>query len=81
MGKGSVRKTVLCELRIGAQVTALLQRHIQLFDQAGGCHTEIKCVFRENGKGIVETEDEYPRLVLTEASKELLRDHVGELDL
>jgi superfamily II DNA helicase RecQ len=30
---------------------------------------------------IVETEDEYPRLVLTEASKELLHDHVGELDL
>ncbi len=30
---------------------------------------------------LVETDDEYPRLVLTEASKELLHDHVGKLYL
>lgn len=30
---------------------------------------------------LTETEDEYPRLLLTEASTELLHEHVGELEL
>ena len=85
--KQRVGRGLAIDVLKGSHSVRVFNRRLQLNSAFGSLkelsEEELETLIQElEEEGmIVETEDEYPRLVLTEASKELLHDHVGELDL
>jgi len=85
--KQRVGRGLAIDVLKGSHSVRVFNRRLQLNSSFGSLkelsEEELTALIRElEDEGmLVETDDEYPRLVLTDASKALLHEHVGELEL
>ena len=85
--KQRVGRGIAIDVLKGSHSVRVFNRRLQLNSSFGSLkecsEEEIESLMQalEDVGMLVETDDEYPRLVLTDASKELLHEHVGELEL
>ena len=85
--KQRVGRGLAIDVLKGSHSVRVFNRRLQLNSSFGSLkelsEEELTALIQElEDEGmLVETDDEYPRLVLTDASKALLHEHVGELEL
>lgn len=85
--KQRVGRGLAIDVLKGSHSVRVFNRRLQLNSSFGSLkelsEEELTALIRdlEDEGMLVETDDEYPRLVLTDASKALLHEHVGELEL
>ena len=85
--KQRVGRGLAIDVLKGSHSVRVFNRRLQLNSSFGSLkelsEEELTALIREleDAGMLVETDDEYPRLVLTDASKALLHEHVGELEL